>query len=103
MNDKEYFKQIDYALALGTDKVGILKVSTYEFQHYKTMTNEEIRNDVEQLQITNQWEYQVENAIHVYLQTNHFNNDTYVEKFHELQNYVIDGYIDGIHTLINKK
>ena len=100
MNEKDYFKQIGYELAMGYDKVGWLKVSENGIQKFKAMTEEEIRKEVKDLKYTNQWSYQVSNAIEIHLEPEHLDNDTYIERFGELQDYVIDGFVNAIYKLI---
>ena len=102
MNEKDYFEQIGYELAMGYDKVGWMKVSENEIQQYKTIPRENIRDEVEQWTQTDQWAYQVVNAIEVYLKPKQLDNDKHLEKFEELQDYVIDGFVNAIYKLIGE-
>ena len=102
MNEKDYFEQIGYELAMGYDKVGWMFVTEEQIKQYKTMTEEEIREDVEKWTKTEQWDYQVMNAIEEYLKPEHLDNDTYIERFGELQDYVIDGFVNAIYKLIGE-
>lgn len=102
MNEKDYFEQIGYELAMGYDKVGWMKVSENDIKQYKAMTEEEIRENVEQLTQTGQWDYQVVNAIEVYLKSFKLDIDEKLEKFNELQDYVIEGFINAIYKLIGE-
>ena len=102
MNEKDYFEQIGYELAMEYDKVGWMKVSENDIKQYKAMTEEEIRENVEQLTQTGQWDYQVVNAIEVYLKSFKLDIDEKLEKFNELQDYVIEGFINAIYKLIGE-
>ena len=102
MNEKDYFEKLGYDLANGYDNVGWMRVTRNEIQQYKTMPREDIRDEVEQWTQTEQWNYQVVIKIEEYLKPKQLDNDKHLEKFAELQDYVINGYIEGIHTLINR-
>ena len=100
LDEAEYFRQLGYDLANGYDKVGWLKVSENGIQKFKAMTEEEIRKEVKDLKYTNQWSYQVSNAIEIHLEPEHLKPYDFVIKFLELESYVIDGFVDAIYNLI---
>jgi hypothetical protein len=102
MNEKDYFEQIGYELAMGYDKVGWMKVSEDDIQKYKAMTEEEIREDVEQWRMTGQWSYQVDTAIEVYLESKRLKRNNFFEKFGELEDYVIDGFVNAVYILMGE-
>ena len=102
MDESEYFTQIGYELALGKDKVGWMAISAYDIIKYSTMTEEQIREDVEQWTLTGQWAYQVANAIAIWLKPMLLDDEARLEKFDELQEYVIDGFIKAIYMLISE-
>ena len=102
LDEAEYFRQLGYDLANGYDKVGWLKVSEDDIQKYKAMTEEEIREDVEQWRMTGQWSYQVDTAIEVYLESKRLKRNNFFEKFGELEDYVIDGFVNAIYKLIGE-
>lgn len=92
---------LGYDIAMGYDSIGWMQVSKSDIEIYKTMSDDEILDSVKELTTTDQWDYQIYSKIREILQNEKSNYDAYLDRFIELQDYAIAGYMDAIVNLLD--
>lgn len=93
--------ELGYDIAIGYDTIGWMQVSKSDIEIYKTMSDDEIIDSVSELTTTEQWDYQVSNKIREILQSEKSDYDTYLDRFIELQDCAVEGYIAAIRSLLD--
>ena len=99
MNTEKYFRKLGYDLAMGYDSIKLLRIMPEQIPYFQRMTKQEIRNDIDSIRETAQWEYQVIYEIEKFLIPSKLDLHAYLIEFNQLEKYVIEGYCDAIDKL----